>query len=108
MQTVCTIDDWLAEFVKYERSTTRRNGPAFEIPLGLGHATVTPLEKPPGWYRFEMIYPASVVRNNRDGVPWTDFDPGFNSPLSIWQRMCGRIWGYRRALEKAKARGVEL
>jgi hypothetical protein len=106
MQTVCTIDDWAAAFARIEKSTTLRNGAAIEIPLGLGYAEITSHEPPKGWYRITLVYPPGVVRRNRDGVPFKDFDPCFNSPLEIWRVICGRIYGYKTALEAAKAAGV--
>jgi hypothetical protein len=106
MQTVCTIDEWSDGFARIEKSTTYRNGEAIEMRCGLGLIRITPREGWPGWYTLTLVYPPGVVRRNRDGVPFKDFDPCFNSPLEIWRVICGRIYGYKTALAAAKAAGV--
>lgn len=106
MQTLCTLDDWATGFAQIQKTTTCRNGPAIELPVGLGLARITVEEPPANWARLELIYPEGVTRDNRDGVPWVRFSVHRDSPFAIWQRLSGRIYGYTRALEKARDRGV--
>jgi hypothetical protein len=104
MQTAC-IDSWADDFAQIVKSATVRNGPAIEIRLGLGFARITPDPPPEDWARIELIYPEGVTRDNRDGVPRKRFCWRTQSAFNIQQELCGRIYGYKRALERAQERG---